>query len=92
MQDRLGQPKALLHPLGVAVDLVVAAPGQPDQPEHLWNPRLALGIAPSDKLTQARKLAAERIIQAVREGKYKDRLSAMLALGNAWNNEGGSQP
>src|SRR5439155_25854880 len=34
---------SLLHPLGVAAHLVVAAPGQPDQPEHFGDTRLALG-------------------------------------------------
>jgi hypothetical protein len=46
--------------------------------------KLALGFAADRGMTAERKAAAGRIAREVRDGKYKDRLAAMLALADAW--------
>lgn len=52
------------------------------QEEGAW--KLLLGFAGDGENARERKAAAERIIREVRDGKYHDRISAMLAMGNAW--------
>ena len=52
--------------------------------------RLLLGFAPPGTIAAERKTAAERITREVREGKYKDRIEAMIALDNAWTRREGS--
>jgi hypothetical protein len=46
--------------------------------------KLALGFAADGKVVAQMKAAAEQITQEVLKGTYKDRLSAMVALANAW--------
>jgi hypothetical protein len=53
--------------------------------------RLALGLASDGRIVTERKAAAEQIIKEVHEGRYKDRLSAMLALANAWRTVGSTK-
>jgi hypothetical protein len=54
--------------------------------------KLVLGFAANGKLAVERGAAAERIVQEVRDGKHKDRLSAMIALANAWMRQKGPKP
>ncbi len=60
------------------------------QEDGAW--KLVLGFAANGKLAAERGAAAERIVQEVRDGKHKDRLSAMIALANAWTKKKGPQP
>ncbi len=46
--------------------------------------KLAGGFPNGDALVAAELAAAERTTQEVRDGKYQDRQSAMIALANAW--------
>lgn len=46
--------------------------------------KLVLGFAPDGGLVATQLAAANRIIQQVRDGAYKDPQSAMVALSNAW--------
>jgi hypothetical protein len=52
---------------------------------------LALGFTTGGGKAAARKAAADKITQDVRAGKYQDRLSAMVALANAWTRKEGSE-
>lgn len=54
--------------------------------------KLFLGFNTDEADASGRKAAAERVIKDVREGKYQDRFSAMLALANALASKEGSQP
>jgi hypothetical protein len=49
--------------------------------------KLILGYPPRG-VTAAQKAAAARVTREVRDGRYKDRLAAMVALANAWGGKG----
>lgn len=53
--------------------------------------KLSLAYPTDAQMPAEREKAAERLIQEVRNGQYPDRFSAMLALTNAWANQGGGR-
>lgn len=53
--------------------------------------KLWLGFAPDGKIAGEKIEAAQQLTQEVRAGKYKDRVSAMIALANAWSPKGSAK-